>query len=95
MKRLTISVCDGYNADRQHSGAYDHPRHILRRCPWPWALENPRPQEKTTAEDSAGQKPREKFRHIVTAGYRMIDRFQSEDPASRRLTSFDPVYQHR
>ncbi|CAN6235626.1 unnamed protein product [Urochloa humidicola] len=60
--------------DRQHPGSYDHPRHILRRCPWAWALENPRPQEKAAAADSAGQKPREKLRLIVTASYDRFDR---------------------
>lgn len=69
MQRLTVSVSDMdiINADRQYPGTYDHPRHILHRCPWPWALENPRPQEKATATDSAGQESREQLRHIVTA----------------------------
>jgi hypothetical protein len=42
-------------ADRQYPGTYDHPRHILHRCSWPWALEDPRPPEKATAADSEGQ----------------------------------------
>ncbi|KAL6589651.1 hypothetical protein ACP70R_050274 [Stipagrostis hirtigluma subsp. patula] len=40
--------------DRQHPGTDDHPWHILCCCAWPWALENPRPQEKVAAADSAG-----------------------------------------
>lgn len=38
------------DADGQHSGTDDHPRHILRGGPWPWAMENPRPQEKVATK---------------------------------------------
>ena len=40
------------NADGQYSVADDHPRHILRRGPWPWAMENPRPQKKVKTKGS-------------------------------------------
>jgi hypothetical protein len=44
----------GVDPNGQHPGTYDHPRHLLCCCSWTWAVENPRPQEKITAADSAG-----------------------------------------